>query len=268
MRSNRTQERAIDSPGADIRWWSLYETLADFGSALSYPTKWNEATGRWVANTAAQRQLIYSTVEGLTGAADEIVATRWSPNSRRWELLPKGTPRKIVQWYTSHTANTSLADGYFSQADPVSFYFENRLGDANIGLTHDPAEADPTTNGNFTVTSTGMYIATLYWRVVPGGTWSFNHMGRLTLWVKPDGGAFTWVQPLTNYVSLHEAQDDTGTVTVSNEVSWRFALEEDDVIRILAHMFGTSGSAEEMIAEVQITFEKVSDTVIEAVAIP
>jgi hypothetical protein len=76
------------------------------------------------------------------------------------ELSGSGSSSPWVRWHGSFTTDT-FAASRISASDAGTFRFSTRIGPEDIGITHDPNEANPFVNGNFTVTESGLYLCVI-----------------------------------------------------------------------------------------------------------
>jgi hypothetical protein len=106
--ARRPQEAAETTSPSNLRWFKLYEALAEFGSALAYPCRWNDTTNRWQALTDdAQRRRIYSTIEYVTGDASDFVPCWYNARARRWEVISKPSSDVVEVVQLNHASATA-----------------------------------------------------------------------------------------------------------------------------------------------------------------
>ena len=195
----------------------------------------------------------------------------------KWGIVRLGhsaaSARTVTMWDIPGTKETSV-DGTVVSTDSGYLYFSQRTGPADIGVTHDPSEATPSTNGNFEVTSSGLYEISLYWRVEPdaagtaGTTTSHYVIPTVRMFRKPLAGAFGLIEngEMYNFMSYPGAIDNGGTNT-TNSVTLLANLTDGDVLRIQVGVASAPSTWECYITQALISFERLGDQ-IAAVAIP
>jgi hypothetical protein len=193
-----------------------------------------------------------------------------------WAVESSANPRVITEWFNAGTKDTALTGGRFSQSDDATIYFGKRIGPADCGVTHDPAEAAPKTNGNFTVTTAGLYQVSAYVRVQPHST-SFGGASagqgawfRIALRNDPAaGGAIVFVENSRMEGDFAEATEylGGGNGVISKSTTFLANLEVGDKLHLLCSSFSNPTSLEWTVVDAKISFERLGSVIAE-VTIP
>lgn len=270
------RHQTVYMPGEKLGWFSLTESLAEFGDAEAYPCVLND-DDEWEEDSSKPLETLYSTVVGVTGSEDDIVLARYIRSERKWEVLTKPSTggRLVTQWRNPGTKNTALSGGRFSQADNASLYYGLRIGAADNGVTHDPTVTDPITDGNFTCTRDGLYEFTMYWKVnldvtTFGASTSGNAAwARMILWRKPLAGIFAVIDgaEVWSWVSYAPANTVSGNAHIGGSVTVRENLVEGDVLRLICQSFSAPSTLELGVSESMFSVERLGDAIAE-VTIP
>lgn len=81
------REKNIWKP-RDIRWFKLYEALAEKDKADAYPTEWNKEEEWWEAQEEAEKIVeIHSTAPGVTGKVGDYLPCWLNHKLSRWEVI-------------------------------------------------------------------------------------------------------------------------------------------------------------------------------------
>ena len=92
MSEDRTRG-SYGPPDGNIRWFKLYDNLAEFNKALAYPCNWLKSSNKWQASTVdAERRYVYSTISGLTGSANDFLPCVYNRRGRVWEVVKPSGP--------------------------------------------------------------------------------------------------------------------------------------------------------------------------------
>jgi hypothetical protein len=84
------RHQAMCLPGGErLQWFSLSETLDEFGEADAFDAVLNESSLEWEEDPTSDLTTVYSTVSGVTGSDGDIVLCRWIKDEKKWEVLTK-----------------------------------------------------------------------------------------------------------------------------------------------------------------------------------
>lgn len=206
-------------------------------------------------------------------SGDKVLVVRNPLNGRRYGVR-FGSERKWVFWSNVTVKNTSLGTRIFSQADGGTLAFGSTYGDEDVlGISHDSTEADPFTNGNFTVAIDGVYAFDHSWTVEPDSPWPTSTTSGTTgaasagtphthsydydvskevraraLWYADSGSGFTGnfgPSGSGTVCAIHTHLNTTMSTdtNVSGHVRFIAALEEGTVLRILCDVLGSTNYA-------------------------
>jgi hypothetical protein len=171
---------------------------------------------------------------------------RVSSAPRRGIYMPAvATPR--VEWVGMGTKDSAV-DGEFSASDNATGYFTQRIGLADIGITHDPTVSSPQTDGNFTITKTGLFLFVVEVQMSPltsGGDWSGRTWGRAraALWYKRGADPFAVMDPQIETSVNHDNPADADNNQVLCSVTFGSVnLEAADLVTLRLTGFSSSGT--------------------------
>jgi hypothetical protein len=155
------------------------------------------------------------------------------------------TPR--VEWVGMGTKDSAV-DGEFSASDNATGYFTQRIGLADIGITHDPSVSSPQTDGNFTITKTGLFLFVVEIQMSPltsGGDWAGRTWGRAraALWYKRGTDPFAVMDPQIETSVNHDNPADADNNQVLCSVTFGSVnLEAADLVTLRLTGFSSSGT--------------------------
>lgn len=227
------RHQAVYMPSEKLKWFSLSESLAEFGEADAYDTTFNESSLEWEEDAASSLTTLYSTVSGVTGSDGDIVLARWIKAEKKWEVLTKPAgARNMVKWDGPTVLDSAVGGNRFN-TDGGNLKFGRRTGQEDGGITHDHTLTTAQTSGNFTVTRAGMYY--LYIDVTAQPNYTSNTEVSLngTLSYKRGSDPF---EGMITFSSQRETEA-SGNFDFQNSAATIYNLEVGDKLR-----YGLSGN--------------------------
>lgn len=232
----RAQENVVDPGAGGIRWFKAYEAVAEFSRGLAYLCKWESANNKWVVDEISGRQYIYSTVSGITAAANQFVPCVWNTRGRFWELLSVPEYGRIGEAYAP--------GGAVSTDSQTQQNFSEVTGGNELAFAAD--DLFEVVSGELNVLYGGVFFLTLnaYFTIKH----TIDQRTRLDVYLQRKPAGFGGWQ-YTRLVVWHESNFPNvavGANKFTSAVQWAtyngVPLSKDDRLRIVTEGLLSSGS--------------------------
>lgn len=83
----RQQEQRQGGEPTGLAWFELYETLAEFGSARAYHTRYDRANAKFIRDENLPLRTIHSLMGGQSGATGKFVLCYFNPEALCYEMV-------------------------------------------------------------------------------------------------------------------------------------------------------------------------------------